>query len=92
MTGQRILLVLVALAALALVFLLPRSFEENDDAGVPPIQLLDRVDDEAEERARERRQRAAYDRAAADLSGRFNENFAKFDSVDREVMAAAPGR
>ena len=36
--------------------------------------------------------KAAYDRAAADLSGRFNENFAKFDSVDREVMAAAPGR
>jgi phosphoenolpyruvate carboxykinase (ATP) len=34
----------------------------------------------------------AYDRAAADLSRRFNENFAKFDSVGQDVVAAAPMR
>jgi phosphoenolpyruvate carboxykinase (ATP) len=33
---------------------------------------------------------AAYDRAARDLSGRFNENFKKFERVDSEVLAAAP--
>jgi len=32
----------------------------------------------------------AYDRAAADLSGRFNRNFAKFEGVEREIAAAAP--
>ena len=34
--------------------------------------------------------KGAYDRAAADLSGRFNENFAKFATVDEEIAAAAP--
>jgi phosphoenolpyruvate carboxykinase (ATP) len=34
--------------------------------------------------------KAAYDRAAADLSGRFNRNFQKFDGVEREIAAAAP--
>jgi ATP-dependent phosphoenolpyruvate carboxykinase len=34
--------------------------------------------------------KAAYDRAAADLSGRFNRNFQKFEGVDAEVAAAAP--
>ena len=34
--------------------------------------------------------KAAYDRAAQDLSARFNENFKKFEQVDREVVAAAP--
>jgi phosphoenolpyruvate carboxykinase (ATP) len=33
-----------------------------------------------------------YDRAAADLARRFNENFAKFDSVAQEIAAAAPAR
>jgi len=33
----------------------------------------------------------AYDRAAADLSGRFNRNFQKFETVDPEIVAAAPG-
>ena len=34
----------------------------------------------------------AYDRAAQDLSRRFNKNFEKFADVNREIMAAAPGR
>jgi phosphoenolpyruvate carboxykinase (ATP) len=32
----------------------------------------------------------AYDRAARDLSGRFNKNFAKFNGVAAEIAAAAP--
>src|SRR5262249_32675579 len=32
----------------------------------------------------------AYDRAAADLSGRFNRNFQKFDDFDRWIAEAAP--
>ena len=35
---------------------------------------------------------AAYDRAAQDLSARFNKNFEKFANVNREIAAAAPGR
>jgi phosphoenolpyruvate carboxykinase (ATP) len=34
--------------------------------------------------------KAAYDRAAADLSGRFNRNFRKFEGIEREIEAAAP--
>ena len=34
--------------------------------------------------------KGAYDRAAADLSGRFNRNFQKFQGIDREIAAAAP--
>jgi phosphoenolpyruvate carboxykinase (ATP) len=34
--------------------------------------------------------KGAYDRAAADLSARFNRNFEKFSSVDREILQAAP--
>ena len=34
--------------------------------------------------------KAAYDRAAADLSARFNKNFRKFDTADKEIAAAAP--
>jgi phosphoenolpyruvate carboxykinase (ATP) len=34
--------------------------------------------------------KAAYDRAAAELSGRFNHNFRKLEGVDREIAAAAP--
>jgi phosphoenolpyruvate carboxykinase (ATP) len=34
--------------------------------------------------------KAAYDRAARDLSARFNKNFEKFDGVSAEVTAAAP--
>ncbi len=34
--------------------------------------------------------KASYDRAAADLSGRFNRNFQKFEDVSVEIAAAAP--
>jgi len=34
--------------------------------------------------------KAAYDEAARDLSGRFNKNFAKFQAVEREIAEAAP--
>lgn len=36
------------------------------------------------------RDKAAYDRAARDLSARFNRNFEKFSTVGREVLEAAP--
>jgi len=32
----------------------------------------------------------AYDRSASHLSGLFNDNFKKFESVDREIAEAAP--
>lgn len=35
--------------------------------------------------------KAAYDRGATDLSSRFNRNFQKFESVDLEILQAAPG-
>jgi phosphoenolpyruvate carboxykinase (ATP) len=35
--------------------------------------------------------KAAYDRAALDLAGRFNKNFEKFSGVSKEIAAAAPG-
>jgi phosphoenolpyruvate carboxykinase (ATP) len=35
--------------------------------------------------------KTAYDRAAADLSARFNRNFQKFENVDKAIAAAAPG-
>jgi phosphoenolpyruvate carboxykinase (ATP) len=35
--------------------------------------------------------RAAYDRAALDLAGRFNKNFEKFGAVSKEIAVAAPG-
>jgi phosphoenolpyruvate carboxykinase (ATP) len=34
--------------------------------------------------------KAAYDRAARDLSGRFNKNFTKFADVKSDIAAAAP--
>ena len=34
--------------------------------------------------------KSAYDKAARDLSARFNKNFEKFDDVNREIAAAAP--
>jgi phosphoenolpyruvate carboxykinase (ATP) len=34
--------------------------------------------------------RSAYDRAARDLSARFNKNFEKFSNVSREIAEAAP--
>ena len=34
--------------------------------------------------------KAAYDRAAHDLGGRFNKNFERFSGVSREVSEAAP--
>jgi phosphoenolpyruvate carboxykinase (ATP) len=34
--------------------------------------------------------KGAYDRAARDLSGRFNKNFEKFTGVAREIAEAAP--
>jgi len=36
--------------------------------------------------------KTAYDKAAQDLSSRFNRNFEKFADVNREVAAASPGR
>ena len=36
--------------------------------------------------------KAAYDRAAADLSGRFNRNFEKFKGVGPEITESAPTR
>jgi phosphoenolpyruvate carboxykinase (ATP) len=36
--------------------------------------------------------KAAYDKAAQDLSARFNRNFEKFHDVDREIAEAAPVR
>jgi phosphoenolpyruvate carboxykinase (ATP) len=33
----------------------------------------------------------AYDRAAQELSAKFNQNFKKFERVDKEVLEAAPG-
>ena len=34
--------------------------------------------------------KTAYDRAAVDLSGRFNRNFQKFEGVEQEIAQAAP--
>jgi phosphoenolpyruvate carboxykinase (ATP) len=34
--------------------------------------------------------KSAYDRAAKDLAGRFNKNFAKFSGVSHEIVEAAP--
>jgi len=34
--------------------------------------------------------KAAYDKAALDLSQRFNKNFEKFHTVNREIAEAAP--
>ena len=34
--------------------------------------------------------KAAYDKAAADLSSRFKKNFEKFGQVSEEIMMAAP--
>ncbi|HUQ94918.1 MAG TPA: phosphoenolpyruvate carboxykinase (ATP) [Bryobacteraceae bacterium] len=34
--------------------------------------------------------KGAYDRAAADLSGRFRKNFEKFGTVSKEILSAAP--
>jgi phosphoenolpyruvate carboxykinase (ATP) len=36
--------------------------------------------------------KAAYDKAARDLSARFNKNFEKFHAVQREIAEAAPLR
>jgi phosphoenolpyruvate carboxykinase (ATP) len=35
--------------------------------------------------------KVAYDKAARDLSSRFNKNFDKFAHVAAEILAAAPG-
>jgi phosphoenolpyruvate carboxykinase (ATP) len=48
-----------------------------------PSQFLDARDMWAD--------KEAYDRAARDLSARFNKNFEKFTGVSREVAEAAPG-
>lgn len=39
MSTQRLLLLIAAVAALTLVFGLPRIFEETNEAAVPPVQL-----------------------------------------------------
>jgi hypothetical protein len=41
---QRLLLLIAAIAALALVFGVPRIFEETEKPPVPPVQLDDRRD------------------------------------------------
>ena len=41
MAVQRILLLVAAVAAVALLFGLPRVFEETDEAAVPPVELRD---------------------------------------------------
>ena len=43
MAVQRILLLIAVVAAVALVFGLPRVFEETDEAAVPPVQLQERT-------------------------------------------------
>jgi hypothetical protein len=61
MTVQRILLLIAAVAAVALVFGLPRIFEETNEAAVPPVQLqeepTDRRADPPPRRERERPRR-----------------------------------
>ncbi|MBI3680537.1 MAG: phosphoenolpyruvate carboxykinase (ATP) [Acidobacteria bacterium] len=49
--------------------------------GVPP-ELLDARGQWSD--------KAAYDRAAADLSGRFRKNFEKFGKISKEILEAAP--
>ena len=61
MAVQRILLLIAAVAAVALVFGLPRIFEETDETAVPPVQLqeesTDRRADPPPRRERERPRR-----------------------------------
>ena len=45
MAVQRILLLIAAIAAVALVFGLPRIFEETNEAAVPPVQLQEEPTD-----------------------------------------------
>lgn len=45
MAVQRILLLIAAVAAIALVFGLPRIFEETNEAAVPPVQLQEEPTD-----------------------------------------------
>ncbi len=59
MAVQRILLLVAAVAAVALLFGLPRVFEETDEAAVPPVELRDdpterRAEPPRRERERER--------------------------------------
>ena len=79
MAIQRTLLALAAISALALVFLLPRIFEETDEARVPPVELRRFAPDQqgdrpsareqAQRRAERRRARAAPGAAAAARAG-----------------------
>ena len=62
MALQRIVIVVAAVAALALVLLVPRFFEEADDASVPVIQLRDA---RGAEPARRRCPAGAHPRAPA---------------------------
>jgi hypothetical protein len=45
MAVQRILMLIAVVAAVALLFGLPRIFEETDEAAVPPVQLREEVPD-----------------------------------------------
>lgn len=60
MAATRILLALAALATLALVFVLPRAFEEADEVTVPPVERPAPTPEptpRAEPRREERRER-----------------------------------
>ncbi|MGH2945947.1 MAG: hypothetical protein ACRDPC_06765, partial [Solirubrobacteraceae bacterium] len=73
MAAQRILLALAVLAALALLFLAPRVFEETDEADVPPVELRRDVPAEERERSRRRadeRSRRARERRRAERRDR----------------------
>ena len=53
MWAQRILLALAAVAAVALVLLLPRVFEGTDETRVPPVQLRPGASTEVQQRPAE---------------------------------------
>jgi hypothetical protein len=57
MAVQRILLLVAAVAAVALVFGLPRVFEETNEAAVPPVELGDDLTERRAEPPRRERER-----------------------------------
>lgn len=57
MAVQRLLLLVAAIAAVALVFGLPRVFEETNEAAVPPVELGDDPTERRAEPPRRERER-----------------------------------
>jgi hypothetical protein len=57
MAVQRILLLVAAVAAVALVFGLPLVFEETNEAAVPPVELGDDLTERRAEPPRRERER-----------------------------------